>query len=73
MLALRLIIWLSVGLSASPAWPATYYCVDASGRPIFTDTPSQLDECVLLDGERATPPPSPPRLPEDVPRRVPPP
>lgn len=46
-----------------------YYCMDASGRPIFTDNPSQLEACVLLQGDRAAaaPAPAPPRLPPDEP------
>lgn len=51
------------GLPAAPrSWAATYQCVDPSGKTIFTDSPSQLQSCTVLDNAaiRAPAPPAPP-------------
>ena len=69
----------SVGSVASPstAWAAVYECVDAAGKPVLTNRPSQLKNCHLLSGrpdaaltppEESTPPQaSPPPISSDRP------
>lgn len=66
LLVLTVAACLTTVPAVPPAWAATYYCLDPAGRPLFTDSPSQLDQCVLVQGGRSTPPPIPPRLPEDA-------
>lgn len=61
-----LALCLSSAWSALSSHAATYYCLDPAGRPLFTDSPSQADQCVLVQEGRPTPPPIPQRLPDDA-------
>lgn len=59
-------VCLTVAWFAPSSYAATYYCLDPAGRPLFTDSPSQADQCVLVQEGRPTPPPIPQRLPDDA-------
>ena len=48
-------------LSVNQAWAQTYQCEDSSGMTVITDSPAQLEKCVLLFDEYSnTTVPAPP-------------
>lgn len=58
---------LGVGFPLDRVSAATYECVDASGRRVFTDSPAQMEKCTPLSlegkaGPSVSSPPSPPPM-----------
>lgn len=62
-------------LAEQPSWAVTYECLDASGKTVFTDSPSQLTRCVAASKggsassipPASTPTPAPPQMQPSAP------